>query len=71
MQSYIFLISTKKSLRVIDQNYWIGTGTNLASVAFAAAGALPPVLAGAMHIAHTVGIMANSSRIAWNNDNNS
>lgn len=62
---------SKESLRVINQNYWIGTGTNLVSVAFAAVGALPPVLAGAMHIAHTVGIMANSSRIAWSNDNNS
>lgn len=59
------------SLRVISQNYWIGTSTNLASVAFAAFGALSPVMAGAMHIAHTVGIMSNSSRIAWSVDNNS
>lgn len=60
-----------QSLRVVSQNYWIGTTTNLASVAFAAFGALSPVMAGAMHIAHTVGIMANSSRIAWSVDNNS
>ncbi len=56
---------SSKSLRIIKQNYWIGNSTNLGSVGFAAIGALPPVLAGAMHIAHTVGIMANSSRIAW------
>ena len=62
---------SSKSLHVISQNYWIGTSTNLGSVAFAAFGALSPVMAGAMHIAHTVGIMANSSRIAWGVDNNS
>jgi len=62
---------SSQSLHVIAQNYWIGTSTNLASVAFAAFGALSPVMAGAMHIAHTVGIMANSSRMAWGIDNNS
>jgi len=62
---------SSQSLHVIAQNYWIGTSTNLVSVAFAAFGALSPVMAGAMHIAHTVGIMANSSRIAWSVDNNS
>lgn len=62
---------SSQSLHVIAQNYWIGTSTNLGSVAFAAFGALSPVMAGAMHIAHTVGIMANSSRMAWGIDNNS
>ena len=60
-----------KSLRVVNQNYWIGTGTNLVGVALAGVGMLSPVAAGALHIGHTVGIMANSSRIAWKVDNNS
>lgn len=66
----LYDLSTQ-SLKVVHQNYWIGTSTNLAAVAFAAFGALSPVMAGAMHIAHTVGIMANASRIAWSVDNNS
>lgn len=66
----LYDLSTQ-SLRVISQNYWIGTSTNLISVAFASFGALSPVMAGGMHVAHTIGIMANSSRIAWSVDNNS
>ncbi len=55
---------SKFSLKVVGQNYWIGTGTNLAGVGFASLGMLSPVAAGGLHIAHTVGIMANASRIA-------
>ncbi len=55
---------SKKSLKVVNQNYWIGTSTNLIGVAFAAVGKLSPVAAGAIHIGHTVAIMANSSRLA-------
>jgi len=55
---------SKKSLKVVNQNYWIGTSTNLIGVAFASVGLLSPVAAGAIHIGHTVGIMANSSRLA-------
>jgi cation-transporting P-type ATPase C len=54
---------SQKSLNVIGQNYWIGTGTNLVGVGLASVGILSPVAAGAIHIGHTVGIMANSSRI--------
>lgn len=55
---------SKQSLRVVEQNYWIGTGTNLIGVGLAGVGLLSPVAAGAIHIGHTVGIMANSSKIA-------
>jgi len=55
---------SKKSLKVVNQNYWIGTSTNLIGVAFASVGMLSPVAAGAIHIGHTVAIMANSSRLA-------
>ncbi len=52
------------SLKVVNQNYWIGTSTNLLGVGLGAVGILSPVAAGAIHIVHTIGIMANSSRIA-------
>ena len=55
---------SKKSLRVVNQNYWLGTSTNLIGVAFASVGKLSPVAAGAIHIGHTAAIMANSSRLA-------
>lgn len=61
--TYLYDLS-KKSLNVVNQNYWIGTGTNLIGVAFASVGLLSPVAAGAIHIGHTVGIMANSSKLA-------
>ena len=57
---------SKKSLKVVNQNYWIGTSTNLAGVALASVGLLSPVAAGAIHLGHTIGIMANSSKLTWN-----
>ncbi|RXJ67646.1 heavy metal translocating P-type ATPase [Halarcobacter ebronensis] len=59
---------SKKSLNVVNQNYYIGTGTNLIGVALSALGRLTPVGAGLIHIGHTVGIMANSSRLAIDNN---
>ena len=56
---------SKKSLKVVNQNYWIGTSTNLGGVALASVGLLSPVSAGAIHLGHTVGIMANSSKLSW------
>jgi len=55
---------SKKSLNVVNQNYYIGTGTNLIGVGLSALGRLTPVGAGLIHIIHTAGIMANSSRLA-------
>lgn len=62
---------SKKSLKVVEQNYWIGTSTNMAGVAFAALGSLSPAAAGVIHIVHTIGIMANASKISFESDNNS
>jgi len=62
--TYLYELS-QKSLNVVNQNYWLGTGTNLVGVAFASVGMLNPVAAGAIHIGHTVGIMANSSKLAY------
>ncbi|MFW6217198.1 MAG: heavy metal translocating P-type ATPase [Desulfohalobiaceae bacterium] len=52
-----------QTLAVIHQNFWIATGTNIAGVALGALGLLSPVMAGLVHITHTLGILANSSRL--------
>ena len=59
---------SKKSLKVVNQNYWIGTSTNLIGAAFASIGLLSPAAAGAIHIGHTTSIMTNSSRLAIDNN---
>jgi len=59
---------SKKSLKVVNQNYWIGTSTNLIGAAFGSIGLLSPAAAGAIHIGHTTSIMANSSRLAIDNN---
>ncbi len=61
---------SKKSLKIVNQNYWIGTSTNLVGVGFAAVGLLSPVGAGAIHLGHTVAIMANSSKMTWSKSDN-
>jgi len=58
---------SKKSLKVVEQNYWMGTSTNILGAAFGAVGLLSPAAAGAIHIGHTTGIMANSSKLAMDN----
>jgi cation-transporting P-type ATPase C len=52
-----------QTLAVVHQNFWIATGTNLAGVILGALGLLSPVMAGLVHITHTLGILANSSRL--------
>jgi len=59
---------SKKTLEVVNQNYWIGTSTNIVGAMFAAIGLLSPAAAGAIHIGHTTSIMANSSRLAIDNN---
>ena len=59
---YVRLLS-KETIRVVRQNFWIATGSNIAGVALGAMGLLSPLMAGLVHIAHTLGILANSSRL--------
>lgn len=54
---------SKHTIRVIHQNYRLATGTNLIGVALGMMNMLNPVMAGVIHIVHTLGIVANSSRI--------
>lgn len=54
---------SRKTMRVAHQNFWLATATNLMGAAAGAAGILSPVAAGFIHIAHTLGVLANSSRL--------
>lgn len=55
----------RKTIKVVNQNFWIATGSNVAGVAMGALGVLSPVMAGMVHITHTLGILANSSRLLF------
>lgn len=54
---------SRKTLRIVHQNFWLATATNLAGALAGAAGILSPPLAGLLHIIHTLGVLANSSRL--------
>jgi cation-transporting P-type ATPase C len=51
------------TLRVIEQNHWLAVSTNVVGIVAGAAGWITPLLAGLLHVVHTIGIMANSSRL--------
>lgn len=54
---------SQTTLKVINQNFWIATGSNLIGVVFGAAGLLSPAMAGMIHIVHSLGVLANSARL--------
>lgn len=54
---------SKHTLKIVHQNFWIATGSNLVGMALGAMGLLSPVAAGLLHIFHTAGILANSARV--------
>ena len=60
--AYVHNLS-RQTLRVVHQNFWIATGSNVVGVVLGALGILSPVAAGLIHITHTAGIMLNSSRL--------
>ena len=51
------------TLRRVDQNYYLAVGTDLIGIGFGALGRLSPAMGGMIHILHTLGILANSSRL--------
>jgi cation-transporting P-type ATPase C len=56
-----------ETIKTIEQNHWLAVSTNIGGVILGAAGMLPPIMAGALHIVHSLGILINSSRLmAWN-----
>ncbi|MCP4114573.1 MAG: cation-translocating P-type ATPase [Desulfobacteraceae bacterium] len=60
--AYVHSLS-QQTLKVVHQNFWIATGSNVVGVVLGALGILSPVTAGLIHITHTAGIMLNSSRL--------
>jgi cation-transporting P-type ATPase C len=51
------------ALRTDDQNYHFAIGTDLIGIGLGATGILSPATGGLTHIAHTLGILAHSSRL--------
>lgn len=52
-----------KCFNIIRQNFYLAVGTDTLGVMLAAGGVLTPVMAGSIHVIHTLGIMLNSSRL--------
>jgi cation-transporting P-type ATPase C len=59
------------TMRVIEQNHWLAVSTNLIGMALGAFGTVGPVVAGLIHIVHTLGIMLNSGKLlTWDQRTN-
>lgn len=54
---------SQQTMRVAKQNFWLATSTNIGGALAGALGLMSPVAAGLLHIAHTLGVLANSSRL--------
>jgi cation-transporting P-type ATPase C len=54
---------SRQTLRVMEQNYWLAVSTDLFGALLVIAGRLGPLMAGAIHVVHTLGIFLNSSRL--------
>lgn len=59
---YVHSLS-KQTLKIVHENFWIATGSNILGVILGATGLLSPVAAGLIHITHTLGILLNSGRL--------
>jgi cation-transporting P-type ATPase C len=65
----VIRVLSSRTLRIIEQNFWLATTTNIAGITLGTLGWLTPMMAGIMHIGHTLGIMINSSRLlGWNDE---
>lgn len=54
---------SKQTMSIIEQNHQIAMLTNIGGVVLGASGLLSPVMAGALHVIHTLGIFMNSGRL--------
>lgn len=54
---------SRKTIQVAHQNFWLATGSNVVGVVLGALGLLSPVSAGLVHVVHSLGVLANSSRL--------
>ena len=60
---YGLRVISRKTTDIVKQNFMLATGTNIIGTIMAAAGYINPFMAGLLHIGHTLGILANSSRL--------
>ena len=58
----VYLLS-RQTMHTVQQNFWIATGSNVLGVFAGAMGILTPVTAGLVHVTHSLGVLANSSRL--------
>lgn len=54
---------SQDTVKIAHQNFWLATGSNIAGVIMGATGIMSPVMAGFLHIVHTLGVIGNSSRL--------
>lgn len=54
---------SRKTREIIHQNFAFATGTNVIGALMGAAGFMPPIWTGLLHIIHTAGVLGNSSRL--------
>lgn len=54
---------SRQTLSIARQNFWIAATTNIGGALAGAMGVISPVAAGLIHIVHTLGVLANSSRL--------
>lgn len=54
---------SKQTMSIIEQNHQIAMLTNVGGVVLGASGLLSPIMAGALHVFHTLGIFMNSGRL--------
>jgi manganese/zinc-transporting P-type ATPase C len=64
LQKLLFIRQlSRRTRRVIEQNYWLAVSTDLLGALLAVLGRLTPVRASAIGLGHAVGIFLNSSRL--------
>jgi len=72
LKGLVFVRSlSHETIRIIYQNFWIAVGSDVIGVLLGGLGYLSPLMAGSLHIVHTLGILVNSSRILLNSDDSS
>jgi manganese/zinc-transporting P-type ATPase C len=71
LKGRVFIIAlSRKTLNTIDQNFWLANSTNILGGSLSVAGLLTPLMAGLLHLGHSIGIMLNSARLLkWNEKN--
>jgi cation-transporting P-type ATPase C len=54
---------SRTTMRIVEQNFWIGAGSDYVGLLLGLAGWLTPLAGGLIHAGHTLAIMANSGRL--------